>query len=201
MDQIVIDLYPIKVNDIKHIPQELSNKKEFLFTFISIGLLIIFTLLSIAQTLPWKPLDNFLAFQDIQRNFNKWNSIISQYQILESNKIVALKPSMSNYNRVMCVDYGTFYIPIFFNDLTLNGESRTLPAAIRRGNGDGWTVTKSSNNDTAAYQQCLYVASEYIDSVITCGTDMYNKLGYGGYLNSGHWCNTARDKLYQLYHI
>lgn len=202
-NQVTIDLEAKDitnlVKDERFIPYKITNDNKFFSMAIAIGLVIIFTLVSVAQMIEWKPIDNFIAFQDIQRNFNNWTSVINDFQTLESNKIQTLVSSMSNYNQVTCVDYGAYYIPLFFNNITINSQNFLLPAAVRRGNGDGWSVTKSSTNDPAAFQQCLYVASELSDSTVTCGLDMYNKLGYGGYLNQGHWCNTARDKLYAIY--
>lgn len=202
-NRVIIDLESADlsklITDQRHIPYEVSNSKQFVSMALAIGLLVVFTIVSIAQMIQWQPLDNFIAFQDIQRNFNTWTKVLGDYQSLESNKIKTLIPSMSNYNQVVCIDYGAFYMPMFFNDITIENTSLLLPAAVRRGNGDGWAVTKSSTNDPAALQQCLYVASELSDSVVTCGVDMYNKLGYGGYLNQGHWCNTARDLLYNNY--
>ncbi len=202
-NRLVIDLeaedISTLVRDERYIPHEIANTHQFQSMAMAIGLLIVFTIVSLAQMLQWKPLDNFIAFQDIQRNFNTWTSVLREYQSLESNKINTLIPSMSNYDQVTCIDYGNYYMPAFFNSIILDDEHLLLPAAVRRGNGDGWAVTKSSNNDPAALQQCLYVASELSDTVVTCGIDMYNKLGYGGYLNKSHWCNKARDLLYNAY--
>lgn len=204
-NRVVIDLEENDISkylrDERFIPHEVTNDKHLSAIVISIVLLVCFTVISIAQMIQWKPLDNFIAFQDIQRNFNNWQSILGDYQSLESNKIKTLIPSMNNYNLVSCIDYGTYYLPMFFNAITIDGEGLLLPAAVRRGNGDGWAVTKSSPNDQAALQQCMYIASELSDTTVTCGIDMYNKLGYGGYLNKGHWCNTARDLLYNYYRI
>lgn len=205
-DRLVIDLDSVDpskaITDTRYIPQIVYNNKNFLIISTTIILLILFSLLSIAQILPWTPLDNFIAFQDIQKNFNKWSKVIDDFQVLESNKITNLKPYMRNYNQLACIDYGSFYLPITFSNYTgSDGKTLILPTAVRRGNGDGWMVTKSDVNDPAAYQQCLYVASEASDNLISCGLDMYNKLGYGGYLNSGHWCNEARSKLYTYYKV
>ena len=204
-NQVVIDLkskdLSTLITDKRHIPHEVSNAKQLTSVILGIVLLTCFTVISIAQMLQWKPLDNFIAFQDIQRNFNNWTVILSDYQNLESNKIKTLVPSMSNYSQVVCIDYGTYYMPMFFNTITIEDKTLLLPAAVRRGNGDGWAVTKSDNNDPAALQQCMYIASELSDVVITCGLDMYNKLGYGGYLNKGHWCNKAKDLLYNFYRV
>lgn len=202
-NKIVIDLQTTDLSklilDERNIPLEINNSKQLLSVIIGIALMITFSIISVAQILRWTPLDNFIAFQDIQRNFNNWTKILSDYQTLESNKIKNLVPLMSNYNNIACIDYGTFYLPIFFSNITLDGQTYLLPTAVRRGNGDGWSVTKSDSNDPAALQQCLYVASELSDNTITCGIDMYNKIGYGGFLNKGHWCNTAKDLLYNYY--
>lgn len=208
-NKIIINLEPTSANDaintIRNIPLEVTNRSNIITSIITIILLGVFTLVSVAQVIQWKPLDTFIAFQDIQRNFNRWRKTIEDYEVTESNRIKSLIPSMSNFNQFTCVDYGTFYIPITFMNNYRGAERQhndgklLLPTAVRRGNGDGWAVTKSASVDPSALQQCLYVASERSDSLITCGSDMYNKLGYGGYFNQGHWCNVARDKLYNVY--
>ena len=198
-NKVVIDLKPQMLSEaiksLSYVPHEVIDTNELIVKTVAIGIILLLTIISIGQITKWEPIDTFVAFQEIQTNFNKWPSIVSQYEVLESNKIITLKPYMSNYNNIVCTDYDTFYIPMFFQ--TVNGLM--LPTAVRRGNGDGWIITKSSKVDTAAYQQCLYLASEMSSNLITCGSDMYNKIGYGGYLNNGHWCNEARDKLYNIY--
>jgi hypothetical protein len=198
-NKVVINMKPQMASEAiksySYIPHEVVDTNELIVEVVAVGLILILTILSIAQMIKWEPLDTFLAFQDIQRNFNKWPSILSDYEILESNKISNLKIYMKNYNTITCVDYGTYYIPAYFQ----SSNGLLLPTAIRRGNGDAWMITKSDPNDQAAYQQCLYLASEMSNNTITCGSDMYNKLGYGGYLNNGHWCNSIRDKLYNIF--
>jgi len=198
---ITIDLEPQvateAIKSLAYLPHRVIDTNNLMVSGVSIFIMVCLTLIAIAQIIKWKPMDTFLAFQDIQRNFNKWSSIIATYQQLESNKITNLTPSMSNYNSISCVDYGTFYIPAYF----ASNNGLLLPTAIRRGNGDAWMVIKSDPKDPAALQQCLYLASEMSSNTVTCGSDMYSKLGYGGYLNNGHWCNSIRDKLYDLYKV
>lgn len=202
-NKVIIDLgqQDIKslVQESRYIPHEVDNRRSLYSIATGVVLLIVFTLISIAQMLEWKPLDNFIAFQDIQRNFNNWNKVISNYEELQSHEIQALVAGLSNYSNFVCIDYGSYYLPAHFKSSSIDNTLRILPSAVRRGNGDAWAVTKSAGIDTAAYQQCLYVASELSDREITCGSDMYNKLGYGGFLNQGHWCNNAKDLLYQYY--
>lgn len=177
------------------------DKQNILVVTVAIMFVIGFVIMSMLQIYRWQPLDIIKAYEDIQDNFNRWQSVLVDYQQLESNKISGLVPYMEDYRNFTCVDYGSFYIAIKFDTYTYSDNNLLLPIAVRRGDGDAWLVTKSATNDPAAYQQCLYLISERSDNTITCGVDMYNKLGYGGYLNSGHWCNLARDNLYQAYQI
>ncbi|CCD83249.1 subunit of the poxvirus multiprotein entry-fusion complex [Squirrelpox virus] len=88
-----------------------------------------------------------------------------------------------------CVDFGAYYLP------TRLDKSTFLPQAVRRGEGDGWMVTKAAPNDVAAKQFCEYVLRTRSDSVITCGPEMMRELGYSGYYEGPHWCAAFHDLL------
>ena len=158
-------------------------------------IIVILSVICYLQLSGWTPLDNVFAYESILKNFNKWGRLVSAYEQTQSLQNNTLVPYMKDYFKLVCVDTGLSYIPMAFQ----LENNLLLPAAVRRGDGDAWQVTKSAPTDTAAYQQCLYVALNKADKMITCGSQMYELLSYPGYMNSGHWCNAATSLLYNKY--
>jgi hypothetical protein len=153
------------------------------------GIVVIIGLLQLSD---YEPIATVNKFQIIQSNFSSQYSLVKDYEKLEVAKMQNLVPSMRNYQNYQCIDYGSYILPLRVNPISF------LPEAIRRGNGDGWQIQKSGNVDVPAQQFCSFLIMEYGSNTISCGLDMYEKLGYGGYLNNLHWCKSARQLLYNL---
>lgn len=166
------------------------NRLSMIMMVLIFSAIIVFV--SLLQLSDWEPIYTINRFQAIQSNFTSSYSLISEYQKLESAKMQNILAGMQNYELYQCVDYGSFIIPMRVNPKTF------LPEAIRRGNGDGWAIQKSASNDIGASQFCTFIIMQYGSNTIQCGLDMNDKLGYGGYLNNGHWCESARQTIYNL---
>ena len=171
--------------EIKHSNVKVMSKDRGL---VYVTCILIFTslIIFILQVFDIDIIKQLRLCKRIQRNVNTWQGVINN--ITESNiiagKQLALKINASGLN-FYCYDYGSFYLPMRLNPNTY------LPEAIRRGNGDGWSIAKAATIDPSANQFCTYVISKYSTNTITCGTDMYSKIQYSGWLETGHWCQTA----------
>uniref|UniRef100_A0AAU7E217 Viral membrane protein n=1 Tax=Rousettus bat poxvirus TaxID=3141933 RepID=A0AAU7E217_9POXV len=93
----------------------------------------------------------------------------------------ATRPSAFNFR---CVDFGPYFVPVRLD------RASFLPQAVRRGRGDGWMVKKAARVDPSAQQFCEYVLDNNDGNTITCGTEMFDELGYSGYFEAGHWCSS-----------
>ena len=124
-----------------------------------------------------------------------WHNNIIEKTGIETNrgKRVALEINNNAIYSFQPYDFGTYYTALRLNSATY------LPEFIRRGNGDIWKVNKAADKDTSALQFTKYLIYTNSSNTITCGLDMYNKLGYGGYFNSNHPCQLALDVLLQYY--
>jgi hypothetical protein len=182
----IVDLRDIKNYNEFYLPNRLAMFiMVIVFSVCIVGV-------SVLQLSDWEPIYTVNRFQTIQTNFTSQYSLISEYQKLEAAKMQNILPSMNNHEFYQCVDYGSYIIPMRVNPITF------LPQAIRRGNGDAWLIQKSATKDIGASQFCEFSIMQYGSNTIQCGLDMYDALGYGGYMNNGHWCTSARQKLYNL---
>ncbi|WCL40087.1 hypothetical protein [Pigeonpox virus] len=122
----------------------------------------------------------------IKNNLSSWKPLVIQKSKINSElgKHVAL--NRQDLTRFKCVDFGSYFLPVRLNN------NNFLPEAVRRGDGDGWMVKKAGKYDPAAEQYCDFILDRYKDT-ITCGDQMFNTLGYSGYFESGHWCQTFLD--------
>jgi len=158
---------------------------------ISCFFIIISVIIFLIQSFNLNAISEVKTCRRIQNNVNRWGNTIND--ITDSNVITgkqkALQIVTDGFN-YQCYDYGIYYLPMKLNNTTY------LPEAIRRGNGDGWMIHKSDTIDTSALQFCSYVIVKYNGNTITCGSDMYNKIEYSGWLETGHWCQSALDKVY-----
>lgn len=170
----------------KKIDTKFFNKTKFIFLIILIFIIfLISVLVCILQNFDWEPLKNLNTFKRIKKNMNSWNTIVNEKTGIEINKgklLYLSKPDVINFS---CIDYGLYYTAGRLND------SNFLPQFIKRGNSGPWVVKKASSVDESAKQFCEFLLVKNInkninDILITCGKDMYDKIGYSGYfvLNS-----------------
>lgn len=190
----------IEIDD-KKIKYEKTGKSDlntdnvfliFIITFVILLFSMVFTLLI---NFEWEPLIVLNKFKRIKKNMNSWFSIINEKTGIEINKGRLLYLSKPSSNNFQCMDFGTYIVPG-----RLSKES-FLPEFVKRGNSGPWVITKADNNDPSAEQFCTFLLDKYvtksnnIDSLITCGTDMFKKLGYGGYFIPNSPCERAIEVL------
>lgn len=166
------------------------------FFIIIITVFIIF-FLSICYSLlinfEWEPLKTLEKFKRIKKNMNSWTSIVNEKTGIEINKgryLYLTKPSVSDFQ---CIDYGSYYVPGRISSSTY------LPEFVRRGGSGPWIINKADQIDLSSLQFCKFLLNKYItkssnlDNLITCGIDMFDKIGYSGYFMLNSPCeNTIR---------
>lgn len=163
-------------------------KKDSFFIILLTVFVIFF--LSICYSLlinfEWQPLKTLEKFKRIKKNMNSWTSIVNEKTGIEINKgryLYLTKPSVSDFQ---CIDYGSYYVPGRISSSTY------LPEFVRRGGSGPWVINKADENDLSSLQFCKFLLNKYVtkssnlDNLITCGIDMFDKIGYSGYfiLNS-----------------
>lgn len=169
----------------KKIDTKFFNKTKFIFLIILIFLIFLGSvIICILQNFDWVPLKNLNTFKRIKKNMNSWGNIVNEKTGIEMNKgklLYLSKPDVVNFS---CIDYGLYYAPGKLN------ENNFLPQFITRGNSGPWIVKKASNDDESAKQFCEFLLTKNINNsnLITCGKDMYNKLGYSGYFTQNSPC-------------
>lgn len=187
-------------NDTLLYQQNLSttiNKSNiFLILFFTFLILFVSVIYTILENFDWAPLLNLKKFKRIKKNMNLWTDIMEEKTGIEINKGKLLYLTNPQVAEFQCLDYGDYYVPGRLSNTSY------LPEFIRRGNSGPWIIQKANKSDPSAQQFCKYLLNKYIissqnnsDNVITCGIDMFNKLGYGGYFISNSPCEKAIEIL------
>ena len=170
------------------------SKDKFYIIFIFIVLIFIISFsYTVLFSFEWEPLMVLEKYKRIKKNTNSWMSILYEKTGIEVNKgklLYLSKPDVSNWQ---CLDISSYYVPVRIS------PSSYLPEFIQRGNSGPWTVKKSgTGDDIPALQFCKFLIDKYVSqgsgSIITCGIDMFEKLGYGGYFNTNSPC----EKVYSV---
>lgn len=171
----------IKIDKIKNIEIILIT-----FFFLAISVIVAFL-----QYYEYRPLSEITTFKRIKHNMGNWKNNIIEKTGIESNrgKRIALQINNNAIYSFQPYDFGSYYAAMRINNVTY------LPEFIKRGNGDVWKVNKAATVDVSAQQFTRYLILNYSNNYLTCGIDMYNILGYGGYFNSNHPCQSALDIL------
>lgn len=162
------------------------------FTFFFMIVSVIFALL---QYYNYEPLAQLDKFKRIKRNMGTFRINILEKTAIETTrgKRIALSINDPSIYQFECLDFGSYFSPMRLNSSTY------LPEFIRRGTGDVWKINKALKDgvtkDTSAEQFCQYVILNHSNETLTCGIDMYDELGYGGYFNTNHPCQSALDVL------
>ncbi|ALA62476.1 hypothetical protein [Turkeypox virus] len=157
-----------------------SKISTFIFFFL---LLIISTILFFFQISNNSIFETLSKYSRIKKNLSSWKPLVIQKSKINSElgKHAALnRPELFRFR---CIDFGNYFLPVRLNN------NNFLPEAIRRGEGDGWMVKKAGKHDPAAEQYCEFISNRYKDT-ITCGNQMFNMIGYSGYFEPGHWCQS-----------
>jgi hypothetical protein len=169
-------------------------KKDNFFIIILTVFVIFF--LSICYSLlinfEWQPLKTLEKFKRIKKNMNSWTSIVNEKTGIEINKgryLYLTKPSVSDFQ---CIDYGSYYVPGRISSSTY------LPEFVRRGGSGPWVINKADEKDLSSLQFCKFLLNKYItkssnlDNLITCGIDMFDKIGYSGYFMLNSPCDNIK---------
>ncbi|QGN68078.1 IMV membrane protein [Equine molluscum contagiosum-like virus] len=137
--------------------------------------------------------DNVFAtlarYARIKSALRSWRPLVAAKTRLERERGRQLAARRADIFDFRCMDFGAFFLPVRLDRETF------LPQAVRRGRGDGWTVAKAAPLDPGAQQFCEFVLRNHEDSTLTCGTEMFNEIGYSGYFEPGHWCRDFVDLL------
>nr|WGO62700.1 entry-fusion IMV protein [Wadden Sea poxvirus] len=162
--------------------KEINVAKKSTLCFFAI-ILTICTIILWFQVSDNSIFSELYKYNRIKKSVREWKPLIESKTKLESDKgkLLSLSnPELLNFN---CIDLGDYFIAVRLDNKTF------LPQAIRRGEGDAWMVQKANKIDISAMQFCKYLIKNKSDNIITCGTNMMNELGYGGYFIEYHWCS------------
>ncbi|QRY18957.1 ORF-87 [Teiidae poxvirus 1] len=184
--EVELSVHGIELNYARNIVTKTirhSRASTILFFFLLLVISVVLFFLQISNN---RFFNNLAKYVRIKKNLSSWKPLVIQKSKIngELGKHAALnRPDLLRFK---CMDFGNYILPI-----RLNGNN-FLPEAVRRGEGDGWMVKKAGKEDPAAEQYCEYILNNYKDT-ITCGNQMFNILGYSGYFETGHWCQTYLD--------
>lgn len=169
----------------KKIDTKFFNKTKFLFLIILVFIIFLFSvILCVLQNFEWTPLQELNTFKRIKKTMNSWSNIVNEKTGIEINKGKLLYLSKPDIAEFSCIDYGLYYAAGRLN------ENIFLPQFIMRGNSGPWIIKKADTVDEPAKQFCEFLLSKKIDNnnIITCGKEMYEKLGYSGYFTQNSPC-------------
>lgn len=174
--------------------QAISKDKFYIIFFFIVLILIVSFSYTLLFSFEWEPLMVLEKYKRIKKNTNSWMSILYEKTGIEVNKgklLYLSKPEVANWQ---CVDLSSYYTPVRIS------PSSYLPEFIQRGNSGPWTVRKTgTGDDVASLQFCQFLIDKYVTqgsgNVITCGIDMFEKLGYGGYFNTNSPCEKVYNTL------
>lgn len=190
MNNTILEIGEKNIDYYRSSVSKFKEYKGYMTYIFSIAFIIISTLFFALQAFQWDPLIQLEKFKRIKKNIGNWQQLIIEKTDIEINKgkakALQLKPSSFSY---ACYDYGNFYAALKLN------QTSFLPEFILRGNGDVWKFRKADNKDIPAMQFCEYIILKGNYNTAQCGTDMFDKLGYSGYFEFNHPCQTALDVL------
>lgn len=174
---------------------KVTNKSIIIVLIILIIVFLLSTLFTILQGFEFGPLVELGTFKRIKKNMSSWLSITQEKTGLEKNKGRLFALTTAGATEFQIIDFDSFYVIGRIN------PNNYLPEFLRRGNSGPWIINKVAKQDLSAKQFAQYALNKYIlhnpssDHIITCGTDMYNKIGYSGYFNTSSVCERAIEKL------
>lgn len=178
-----------------YIENKIPVNFNYYFIFIIVFICLLFsTLFTILQNFDYKPIKELAKFKRIKKNMGSWFNLTKEKTGIEINKGRLLYTSKPYISEFKCIDYGLYYAVGRLNPNTF------LPEFVRRGNSGPWLINKSSSSDLSAQQMCTFILNKYTiiasnEELITCGTDMFNKLGYSGYFIPNSVCELTLEKL------
>lgn len=162
-----------------------GNNLEILFIlFISLSISFLFF---ICQIIELDIIKEYLTFKKIKNNMNNMKKLNSNKTLIEIDKGKKLVLSTSlNLTQFNCYNINNYYVAARINKNTY------LPEFIRKDTADVWKINGS---DDSSQQFCQYLIMEHADNTITCGIQMYEEIGYGGYFNLNHPCQLILNKM------
>lgn len=171
--------------------QKVTTNNIFIIIIIVFLILVLSLLFTLAYAFEFKPLMVLEKYKRIKKNINSWKGIIGEKTGIEINKGKMLYLTKPKSGEFQCLDMDLYY--------TVGRISKEtyLPEFIKRGNSGPWIINKANKKDESALQFCQYLINKYVtnhsnpDIFITCGTSMYNELGYSGYFIQNSPCENA----------
>lgn len=190
----MVDIVTVRDNGINYYNEKTYksiNFKETSIVIITIIFIVISLVFGMLRMYKFEPLENLILFKRIKRNMNNWKNIVRNKSIIEAEKgkkliLGGFDDSIKNFK---CYDFGDYYGALRISPISY------LPEFIRKGSGDIWKINKLDNVDIGAKSFCEYIILKHNNNTLTCGMNMYNEIGYGGYFDKYHPCYNALDKI------
>lgn len=186
MNANTITIYDNEINYNKTQNAKFVRYKNFLAFILSIIFIIISTIIFMLQIYDWNPITQLNRFRRIKNNIGNWRKLIIDKTAIEIKRgqIQSLRLKIDSFD-YQCYDYGNFYAAIKMN------STNFLPSFIMRGNGDVWEFKKAAPIDLSSKQYCKYIIYKNNNTEYTCGTDMFDNIGFGGWFEYDHPCQNA----------
>lgn len=193
-DKTIIEFTENSLDYIRQTESNIKNVRGYLILIISAFIIFISSVLFILQTANYDFFDQLAIFKRIKNNMSSWKSLILEKTGIEiaRGKNLAARSNIKIFN-FECYDMGTYYVSARLN------ERNGLPQFIKRGKGDVWMIRKADKIDNSSKQFCEYITRTGNQNTITCGMDMYNQIGYSGYFENGHPCQSMLSEFENKY--
>ncbi|CCU56354.1 entry-fusion complex essential component (Cop-H2R) [Mythimna separata entomopoxvirus 'L'] len=190
MNNTVLQIGEKNIDYYRSATAKLRNYKGYMGYILSMIFIILSTIFFILQSFRWNPLFQLEKFRRIKKNIGSWKQLVLEKTQIESTRGRARSLQLINDAfDYRCYDFGNYYAALRLNQTTF------LPEFILRGVGDVWRFRKADEVDVGALQFCDYTIINNSSNSAQCGIDMFNKLGYSGYFENGHPCQTALSVL------
>lgn len=189
----------IEIDDNHIVYKKIDNAKTsshsyIILIFIIIFIFVISVVYSLLYHFEWSYLITLQKYKKIKKYMNSWFDVIDAKTDEESKKGRLLALSKVGVTDFKCRDFGNSYAPIRLTPSTY------LVQSIRRGNSGPWLVAKAEDQDEAAKQFCEFLIYKYSTTninasknYITCGNDMFEKIGYSGYFTTNPPCESGLE--------
>lgn len=196
MDTTIIEIGEHSLDYMRKTDMKVKKVKGYLIFIITAVLIFIsvcFFALQVAE-LPF--LEQLYIFRRIKNNMGNWKQLILEKTGIEISRgqSVASRVSKEAFS-INCFDLGQYYVAVRLS------EKNNLPEFIRRAKGDVWMMKKADKIDPSSQQFCEYVSRNMNTNTVSCGIDMYNKIGYSGYFERFHPCQTILDEILERFKI
>lgn len=195
-DKTVIELSEHSLDYMRQTDTKVKKIKGYLIFIITSFITLVSIIFFILQTSDYEFIEQLNIFKRIKNNMVSWKSLILEKTGIEiakgQNLSTRVDAKAFNFN---CYDFGTYFVAAKLS------EKNNLPEFIKRGNGDVWMIKKAGKRDESSNQFCEFIIRNNTLNTIQCGIDMYNKVGYSGYFESLHPCQTILDEIQEKFRL